>query len=74
MSRKYGFIHPLPHTPSWRNASLLKHRDKFTFIVKVFMKIRYNEIEKTTIKPNSQSYLVDTENSFLGGKAAGAGS
>jgi hypothetical protein len=30
-SRKCGSIHPLPHTPSWRNASLVKHRDNFTF-------------------------------------------
>jgi hypothetical protein len=30
-SRKCGSIYPLPHTPSWHNAYLLKHRDKFTF-------------------------------------------
>jgi hypothetical protein len=29
-SRKYGSIHPLPHTPSWRLASLVKYRDNFT--------------------------------------------
>jgi hypothetical protein len=27
----YWNIHPLPHTPSWHNASLVKHRDNFTF-------------------------------------------
>jgi hypothetical protein len=27
----HGSIHPLPHTSSWRSASLVKHRDKFTF-------------------------------------------
>jgi hypothetical protein len=30
-SRKCGSIHPLPHTPSWRSAELVKHRDNFTF-------------------------------------------
>jgi hypothetical protein len=30
-SRKCGFIHPLPHTPSRRSAELVKHRDNFTF-------------------------------------------
>jgi hypothetical protein len=27
----YWNIHPLPHTPLWHNASLVKHRDNFTF-------------------------------------------
>jgi hypothetical protein len=26
-----GNIHPLPHTPSWLSAQLIKHRDNFTF-------------------------------------------
>jgi hypothetical protein len=26
-SRKYGSIYPLTHTPSWRSASLVRHRD-----------------------------------------------
>jgi hypothetical protein len=30
-SRKRGSIHPLPRTPSWRSAWLVKHRDNFTF-------------------------------------------
>jgi hypothetical protein len=30
-SRKCGSIHPLPHTPSWRSAELVKHRDNFYF-------------------------------------------
>jgi hypothetical protein len=30
-SRKCGSIHPFPHTPSWSNASLVKHRENFTF-------------------------------------------
>jgi hypothetical protein len=29
-SRKYGSIHPLPHTSSWRSDYFLKHRDDFT--------------------------------------------
>jgi hypothetical protein len=29
-SRKHGSIHPLPHTPSWRSAYLVKYRDNFT--------------------------------------------
>jgi hypothetical protein len=29
--RKGGSIHPIPHTPSWRSAKLVKHRDNFTF-------------------------------------------
>jgi hypothetical protein len=32
-SRKYGSIHPLPRTPSWRSAKLIKHRDNFTFYI-----------------------------------------
>jgi hypothetical protein len=30
-SRKRGSIHPLPHTPSWRSAQLVKHRENFTY-------------------------------------------
>jgi hypothetical protein len=30
-SRKCGSIYPLPRTPSWRSAQLVKHRDNFTF-------------------------------------------
>jgi hypothetical protein len=30
-SRKCGSIFPLPHTPSWPGAWLVKHRDNFTF-------------------------------------------
>jgi hypothetical protein len=30
-SRINGSIHPLPHTPPWCGASLVKHRDNFTF-------------------------------------------
>jgi hypothetical protein len=26
-----GFILPLPHVSSWRGASLIKHRDNFTY-------------------------------------------
>jgi hypothetical protein len=25
-------IHPLPHTPSWRSAYLVRHRDNFTIL------------------------------------------
>jgi hypothetical protein len=32
-SRKCGSIQPLPHTPSWHNALLVKHRDNFTFFL-----------------------------------------
>jgi hypothetical protein len=31
-SRKRGSIHPLPHTPSWRRAWLVKRRDNVTFL------------------------------------------
>jgi hypothetical protein len=31
-SRKYGSIHPLQHTSSWRCAYLVTHRDNFTVI------------------------------------------
>jgi hypothetical protein len=30
-SRRCGSIHPLPHTPSWHSAQLVKHRDNFPF-------------------------------------------
>jgi hypothetical protein len=33
-SRKCGSIYPLPHTPSWRSAQLVKHRDNFTFTIR----------------------------------------
>jgi hypothetical protein len=29
--KKSGSMHLLPHTPSWRSGSLLRHRDIFTF-------------------------------------------
>jgi hypothetical protein len=32
-SRKCGSIHALPHTPSWRSAKLVKHRDNFIYIM-----------------------------------------
>jgi hypothetical protein len=35
--KKCGSIHPLPHTPLWRSAKLVKHRYNFTlffFLVK----------------------------------------
>jgi hypothetical protein len=28
-----GAIPPLPHTSSWRGASLIKHRDNFKFVL-----------------------------------------
>jgi hypothetical protein len=28
-SRKRGFAHPPPHTPSWHGDQLVKHRDNF---------------------------------------------
>jgi hypothetical protein len=31
-SKRYGSIHALPHTPSWHNALLVKHRGEFTFL------------------------------------------
>jgi hypothetical protein len=31
-SKKHGSIHPLPHTPSWHSAELVKHRDNFTLL------------------------------------------
>jgi hypothetical protein len=36
-SRIRGSIHPLPHTPSWRSAQLVKHRDNFIFFGDVFL-------------------------------------
>jgi hypothetical protein len=33
-SRKCGSIHPLPHTSSWCNAWLVKHRGNFIFTLK----------------------------------------
>jgi hypothetical protein len=30
-SRKCGSLHPLPHTPSWHSAYLVKRRDNFNF-------------------------------------------
>jgi hypothetical protein len=30
-SIKSGFMHLFPHTPSWRNVSVVKHVDESTF-------------------------------------------
>jgi hypothetical protein len=32
-SRKYGSIHPLPHTPLQHNAQFVKHRANFTLYI-----------------------------------------
>jgi hypothetical protein len=39
-SRKYGSVHPLPHTPSWRSASLIKYRDNFTLPYRIVRQIQ----------------------------------
>jgi hypothetical protein len=31
-SRKRGSINPLPYTPSWCSAYIVKYRDNFTFL------------------------------------------
>jgi hypothetical protein len=38
--RKRGSIHPLPHTPSWSSAQLLKHRFNFTFFTFLYRRRR----------------------------------
>jgi hypothetical protein len=44
-SRKRGSMYPLPHTPSWRSAQLLKPKDKsFMFAFEVNL---YNTVLKT---------------------------
>jgi hypothetical protein len=30
-SRKCGSINPLPHTPSWHNVQLVRHKENFAF-------------------------------------------
>jgi hypothetical protein len=30
--KKRGSVHPLPYTPSWRSAYLVKYRDNFSFL------------------------------------------
>jgi hypothetical protein len=40
-SRKCGSIQPLPHTPSWRSAKLVKHRDNFTYFC--FLHLRWTD-------------------------------
>jgi hypothetical protein len=35
-SRKYGSVHPLPHTPTWRSALSVKHREDFTFLLHIY--------------------------------------
>jgi hypothetical protein len=40
-SRKFGSIYPLPHTPSWRSAYLVKHGDNFIFF------LFYNNLTKS---------------------------
>jgi hypothetical protein len=41
-TRKCGSIRPLPYTPSWRSAKLVKHGDNFTFLLLSF--ISYGKI------------------------------
>jgi hypothetical protein len=36
-SRKLESIHPLPHTPSWRNAHLVKSRNKCAFYLRLYV-------------------------------------
>jgi hypothetical protein len=36
-SRKCGATHPLLHTPSWRSAELVTHRDNFTSFFYLYM-------------------------------------
>jgi hypothetical protein len=61
-SRKYGSIYPHPHTPSWRNAQLVKHRDNFTFYINVYMRLRkkYRKLEDECYGPKGIkiSYII----------------
>jgi hypothetical protein len=65
--RKRGFIHPFPHTSSWRIDSLVKYRDNFTFIpylgfLPVYDKLMLRKLLKVSFKfpVMCELYLTDT--------------
>jgi hypothetical protein len=47
-----GSVQPLPHTPSWHNAQLVKHGDNFTlhYQLCVFIEMLDYDTSKTTIE------------------------
>jgi hypothetical protein len=60
-SRKCGSIHPLPHTPSWRSAYVVKHRDNVTFFFYLTDSVVKQPSEQPTpslLPPNSLSVFL----------------
>jgi hypothetical protein len=55
--KKYGSIHPLPHTPSWRTASLIKHRGSFTFPLLFVDGQFFSEINRKSYSPVNSNYI-----------------
>jgi hypothetical protein len=57
-SRKCGSIHPLPHTPSWHCAWLVKHRRNFTLpLGRSLCRVYFPD--QQLITPRHKSYLPD---------------
>jgi hypothetical protein len=48
-ARKCGSVHPLPLTPSWRSAKLVKHRDNFTLPELTLLELRLQVIDSIMI-------------------------
>jgi hypothetical protein len=42
-SRKLGSVHPRPHLPSWRSAQCVNHKNNFTYLYIIFIKILRTE-------------------------------
>jgi hypothetical protein len=59
-SRKRGSIHPLPHTPSWCSAWLVKARENFT--VALFVCVDWNNHQQTSFRVASDP--VQTRNKY----------
>jgi hypothetical protein len=63
-SRKYGSIHPLPHTPLWCSAQLVKHRDNFTLLYWIYAshssvyEVAVLRISELSLLPASPGYLL----------------
>jgi hypothetical protein len=38
--KKHGSVHQLPHMSFWHQASLAKHKDNFTFYIKIYLYMR----------------------------------
>jgi hypothetical protein len=55
--RKCGSIHPLPHTPIWCSAELVKLRDNFTLTMTLYFYVHLGPSERASLNQLSRSTL-----------------